>query len=355
MQSHSPPPSDAELARYLARDCSGPEIRRIDEWLAHDESHVARLNAVREIWKSPVVLPPVNVDALWSRVRSRTTRPAPSIVSSPTAILPRRAPDLAVHSRFLGSMAAVVLVAISLSTVMERGGTLNSSPAPSGARGYYTARGEHAMVQLLDGSRVTLAPLSTLRILPGFGERTRELSLEGEAMLDVVHDSTRPFRVYVGAAVAEDIGTRFDIRGYADEGSVTVAVAEGAVLLGRRPDSATGDAKRAAEGVLIRGGGLGRLDEHGRIASRDAAKIGEYFGWANDTLVFDATPMDDVRRSLERWYHVQIRIDDAALRARRVTARFDRHAVRAVIDALATTLDASAEWKGDVVTLVPRG
>ncbi|MEP6619359.1 MAG: FecR domain-containing protein [bacterium] len=354
MPSFHRAPTDAELAQYLTRDCSGPEMHRIDEWLNEDPSHRARLDSLRLLWDTPVATTEVDVDALWLRVRTRTSRVAPKLSPASLPVPLRRLNDYSVSTRFLSSIAAVIVVAVSVALVMERQQAQHASQVAASTREYSTARGEHATVLLQDGSRITLAPLSRVKILPGFGVASRELALEGEAIVDVVHDARRPFRVHAGSAVAEDIGTRFDIRGYADEAAVTVAVAEGAVSLGRRADSLFADSGHSAEGVLIRKGAVGRLDGQGHITSREDVRINEYFGWVDGTLAFDDAPMDEVRRSLERWYRISITVDDTALRARRITARFDGQPVRAIIDALATTLDAKVAWSGTVATLTPR-
>ena len=57
-----------------------------------------------------------------------------------------------------------------------------------------------------------------------------------------------------------------------------------------------------------------------------------------------------VRCSLERWYDLDIRADEA-LYGKRVTAVFVANQPNEMIDALAIALDATATRKGRVVTL----
>ena len=98
---------------------------------------------------------------------------------------------------------------------------------------YATAAGEREAVTLVDGTRVTLAPTSRLQLPADYGQAGREMTLEGEALFEVMHNAAHPFRVRSGRVVTEDIGTRFAVRAWDNGAAVQVAVVEGRV--GVRP------------------------------------------------------------------------------------------------------------------------
>lgn len=354
MTQFSPSPTDAELARYLAKHGAAFETQRIDAWLSESVANRARLAEIELIWNAARPSDDVQVGALWSRVRARTVNaellpPARDAELKPT---PRRP----MHSvRTIASAAALLIaVAGTLVVMQQRSPAARTTDTAGAVREYSTGRGEHVTMQLADGSRMTLAPRTRVRILPGFGGAAREIDVDGEVMLDVVHDTARPFRVHIGNAVAEDLGTRFDIRSYAGDVAVTVAVAEGAVSLGQRRDTLQRQTQRRMDGVVLRAGDVGRLDGAGRVTTHSAVTLNDYFGWTSGSLTFDNLPLEDVRRTLERWHDVHVRIDDATLRTRRLTARFDGQSVHDMIGAIATTLDVDAEWRGNTVTLSRR-
>ena len=74
---------------------------------------------------------------------------------------------------------------------------------------------------------------SRLRYPADFGATARDVELVGEGYFEVVHDSTRPFRVHAGGSVTEDLGTHFVVRAYPELRHVDVAVTEGLVSLHR--------------------------------------------------------------------------------------------------------------------------
>jgi transmembrane sensor len=177
--------------------------------------------------------------------------------------------------------------------------------------------------------------------------------LEGEALFDVVHDTTRPFRVWARDAVAEDLGTRFDVRAYAEDSVVAVAVAEGAVALDRAVASPEGDrpAGAVAQGVVLRRGDLGTLAPDGRITTATGPVVATYLAWAEGRLQFVKTPLPEVVRAVGRWYDLDVRVASPALASRTVTAEFGAQSAEELMRALALALDARVSRSGRVITL----
>ncbi len=344
-------PTDAELVQHLRGASAPADARRIDDWLAASDDNRRRLDALRTIWNASATRHDTDVDALWSRVAERTTlsdtrrdtRPVPVPRLAIARPAPSRPPIIPIIA------AAAVIVAASAAFVYverERMPTMQAVTTTVPAREYATGRGERSTIRLSDGTTVTLAPLTRVHVLPGFGHASRELSIDGEAIVDVVHDATRPFRVYIGNAVAEDIGTRFAVRSLADDGAVSVAVAEGSVSLGLRSDTVK------SQRTILEAGGVGSVDREGHVSRSTTSAMGEYFGWAEGHLSFDDVPLAEVQRTLSRWYNVELRVDDSTLRARRITARFEGQSARSIVSALAITLGAdSVSWNGTTATL----
>ncbi|MEP7002847.1 MAG: FecR domain-containing protein [bacterium] len=349
-------PSDAELARFITGDCSSVDVKRIDQWMSESAAHQSRVHSLRALWDVPRPVAAVNVDALWFGLRARmqTQELRPVIDFAPRT--ENRSWAFVIRYRRAAGIAAAFLIAIASGAAIrqiQRGARAALRHVPA-ARAYSTGRGERVDLQLSDGSHVTLAPLTRVRILPGFGVQTREIDVDGEAILDVVHDASRPFRVHAGTAVAEDIGTRFVIRSYASDSAVTVAVAEGAVSLGRMRDTTSPPAVHSAEGVVVRAGEFGQLGGSGHATTRRQEGIANHFRWARGDLSFDDASLDEVRQTLERWYDVKVLVADSSMRARRLTGRFQGQSSHAILGAIAITLGAELEWRGTTVTMRPR-
>lgn len=116
--------------------------------------------------------------------------------------------------------------AIAAAAVLMAGGFAVWKSIPTGR--YETVVGEQRTLELEDGSVVFLNTKSTIR--SDFSAAARDIYLnEGQALFQVRHDASRPFRVHTKTATIQAIGTQFDMRLYDDRTSV--AVVEGTVAV----------------------------------------------------------------------------------------------------------------------------
>jgi ferric-dicitrate binding protein FerR (iron transport regulator) len=373
MQTRPPgTPSDALLARYLADDCSATERREVELWLDASPVNRAHLDELRTLWSPPVAKPHWDVEEMWSGVRramaddalrNATPREPGARVKIarrvPTFVRPRQAAGAGtLFRRSSLAAAAMVAVAIGISVlVLQRRDAGSVVQAERPMREYATTRGQSATIQLTDGTRLVLAAESRIRIPHDFGLGAREVFLEGQAVFDVVHYTARPFRVLARDAVAEDIGTRFDVQAYPEDSTVTVAVVEGIVALGRRrsPESAAApSSSEVAEGVVLHRSDVGTLGPDGRVSSVRDPDVERRVAWASGRLEFVDAPLREVLRVIGRWYDVDLRVQGAALSSRGVTASFEVQSVDQMIHALALAVDARVERKGKEVILRAR-
>ena len=147
---------------------------------------------------------------------------------------------------------------------------------------YRTAPGEIREIALSDGSTVTMAGATRLKVMPG--DHEVELVL-GQALFEIRHDEARPFKVLAGADTLLDVGTVFDVR--KDGSSLTVAVAEGAVIFNPEAEAVRIDPGRRLES------GQGAV----RVADTPPALIGE---WREGRLTFDNVALDRVAADITR-------------------------------------------------------
>jgi transmembrane sensor len=353
-----PDPSDDLLARFIDGALSQAQARELETLIAA-HPHLARRVADLRILLN--VQPPrasADADRLWLAIRERALEEEPAAVRAAAAARNRpRVPKL-VASRFNFAAAAAALImvgaGVSWFAWTRRPHDVGGPVASAEPRHYSTSRGQNATIQLTDGSQVVLAPASRLTIPADYGAPNRAIGLEGEAIFSVRHDATHPFRVRARGAVVEDLGTRFDVRAYQNDPAVTVAVAEGAVTLGRERSTPAGAGHPAPEGVVLHQGEIGSLDRAGEVSSLRTPRVAGRLAWARGRLVFVARPLPEVLVEIGRWYDLDIRVPDARLASRLVTAEFSTQSVSEMIDALALAVDASITRSGQVVTMRAR-
>lgn len=216
---------------------------------------------------------------------------------------------------------------------------------PDLAHVYATQTHQQASVTLGDGTHVTLAPQTRLRV--GYiGALARTVTLErGEAYFEVVRATTIPFAVHSGTTTTQVLGTAFMIRYEPRDPYVRVAVTDGKV---RVIASA-----RSASGVAVAAGQVGEVtDSTVHVSTVDDLAPGTE--WAPGRIMFRDTPVATVLQTVSRWYGYQFRYTDQSLPTRSVTMIVS---TRSSVEALAEIeriLAVNLTVVGDTVTLVPQ-
>ena len=160
--------------------------------------------------------------------------------------------------------------------------------------------------------------------------------------------------MHAHGAQVEDIGTRFDLHAYASDAVVTVAVAEGAVALGRDRSAvknATWRQREAQHPAAPEGGGPRRKRtrlHHARGAGRDVAGLG-----GRQALVREPATAGGARNHGPLARIFDVRVPDTTLASRLVTAEFSTQSADEMIRGIAIAMDATVERQGRVVAFAP--
>ncbi len=271
-------------------------------------------------------------------------------------------------------VAAIVVVVLGVGLAI--GSLRHHASVASPGRTYATAARQRLSVMLVDGTRLTLAPASKVRVAADYGQGTagRELELEGEAYFAVAHDAAHPFVVRAHGAVARDVGTAFDVRAFPEDAGARIAVAEGAVAVtvaggcpaGLRSRPAPRDGNATSAWASSRGsdgepcGAEARAGDVATVAGASVAvkhgmNVGGLTGWTGGKLVFVDEPVADVVRDLSRWYGVRIEVGDAVVGRRPFSSTLDGESVTEALDALCVSVLARRQQRGDGFVLYAAG
>lgn len=123
-------------------------------------------------------------------------------------------------------VAAVLVLAIGCGTYLYKaeirriGHAMNIITVPAGQRVNLT---------LPDGTNVWLNARSEMRYPAAFTGGKREVTLDGEAYFEVMHDEAKPFVVQTAKCDVEVLGTKFNVEAYSDSEDFNTALMEGSV------------------------------------------------------------------------------------------------------------------------------
>lgn len=294
---------------------SNEDRRELASWLAASAEHVQEYLSLAAI--SSDVAMSVNdadVDELIDLARKESF--GADVIALPDTEqppVPSRLSARGMRRRavFAWGLAAAVVMAVAVG-LHER--------AP-GFEQYATGVGEQTTFLLDDGSVVSLNAQSTLQVL--FDDDRRDVRLvSGEAMFDVVTVVDRPFRVSTGSAVAEAVGTQFNVRYRGSD--TTVTVVEGLVDVQSITVSVP---SQSASGSTVPRSALLGVGQQARVVSGEVAvvetDVHEVTSWRDRRLVFEARPLSDVIFEFNLFNDQQIFISDPGIANRAISGSFD--------------------------------
>lgn len=339
-QMHAQPPEDHVFERYLAGDCSPAERASVERWIADHRADAAAVDAVRattaqylRAWPTPDSA--AAVARLFARLGLSDTQGAASVATSGLSASRRRQPvrhasSWTVPLRWATPMVAGIAAVLAVLFV----GSRQTTRPTSFERSYATHIGQRANIILDDGTRVTLAPASTLQIVSGFGHATREVALVGEGYFDVSHTTGAPFTVRTGGVVTRVLGTGFDVSRYPGDRETRVAVTRGKVEL-------HADHRDA---VALTAGVVGFATDS-TIVRTEHDDTTHYTAWRDGRLIFRDTPAPEAIATIGRWYGVDVRLPDSVLQQKRLNGTIAYQSVANAMLELEVLLDATATYE----------
>ncbi|WP_228382271.1 FecR family protein [Tistrella mobilis] len=235
-----------------------------------------------------------------------------------------------------GAAAAGVVAAAGAGALVAAGPGVGGRVIAALDGGETTSRGERRAITLADGSRVTLAGCSAIRVDVSAAGRRIEL-LAGEALFQVAADTTRPFIVTAGTGRAEAMGTLFSV---ACAGrAARVVVVEGRVEAG------------PADGHVPMPLTAGQAATTGPDMTAEPVDAASLTAWARGRLIVTGQPLSEVAARLDRDGALRLLVLGDTARTLPVTGVFDLDDPEGTLRAIATVLPVRVRRVGGVVVV----
>jgi transmembrane sensor len=201
---------------------------------------------------------------------------------------------------------------------------------------YTTGIGEHRDLALADGSIVHLNAATTLSVR--FTDEARDIDLrQGEALFEVAHDPSHPFRVHAATRTIQAVGTAFDVDRQGT--AVEVAVSEGTVIVSAPRITAPNPAIHASDTSATVSKGYAVSYSADQALGEQRAITSELVGsWQHGVLYYEDVPLAQLAGDLDRQFGTVTRIDDPKLAAMSITISLKLHDREATLGTLAKLL-----------------
>jgi ferric-dicitrate binding protein FerR (iron transport regulator) len=283
---------------------------------------------------------------------------------------PPHSPRMLYLGRWLMGAAAAVIIAVSLYFILPWSKHSRDAQLPISSAGEMLEKinttDQPMNITLEDGSLVVLQPDSKLVFPAHFAADRREVYLEGGGFFKIGRNTQRPFYVYHDNLVTHVLGTSFTIRMDRQRQQVEVAVLTGKVEVYKRASARPSGADHDVNnGVILTPNQRAIYREEDQrfetsLVDQPRPVLPETIGTAApavDTImaVFRTVPLNDVIRSFEKTYDIDIEVENENIRNCHFSGELSNMDLYKKLDVICQSLNMSYEVIGTRILIRGRG
>ena len=167
-----------------------------------------------------------------------------------------------------------------------------------------TPKGRQFQLVLPDGTKVWLNAASSIRFPTAFNGRSRNVTITGEAYLEVAKQKSMPFLVNINnQATIEVLGTSFNINAYQNEANIKATLIDGSIRI-------TNQRSAISQSANLVPGQQAQLTA-GQLNVTKEADLSKVMAWKNGLFNFDGASLQEVMKQVERWYDIEVVYEEA--------------------------------------------
>ena len=197
---------------------------------------------------------------------------------------------------------------------------------------------------LSDGTTVYLNAESKLEFPVKFSGKERVVTLEGEAYFQVAASKKHPFIVKTKDMDVLVTGTEFNVKAYPDELNVQTTLLKGNVSV------FTGFGKKEEVGIIP----AQQAQWNRKKAALEVREVDPalFTAWRNGQFIFRQDRLEDIMRTLARWYDVEVVYLDESIKDMAFAGKLDRSEdITPILNVLRATDKLTVEVNGKRIVL----
>jgi hypothetical protein len=236
--------------------------------------------------------------------------------------------------------------------------------------------GARSTAILPDGTNVWLNAGSYIEYNPDFGKDTRTVKLTGEAFFTIAKDKSRPFLVKTDKVVIKALGTRFNVKAYPEERTITTTLEEGAIEVETPVKGSNSTQKivlKPKEKIVYYKNTLAsdnfskanqnkanfnkkelkpeKLNPVSGIVHTKNVKTTLYTSWKDKSWILEGEPLGSLGIIMERRFNIVIVFNHEELRNYKFTGTIENETLEQILDAFKLTAPIDYKINHDTVFL----
>ncbi len=325
------------VIRSFRKELTPAEAGLLNRWITESPANQREYNEICDIWlASAEYLQEENIhnefDAFAALLKLRETI---KLNDKPKARLIKRVLQYAAM--------IIVLIATGISGYFLR---KPDKPVQADIMRIESPIGSRTQIMLSDGTRVWLNGGSVMEVSDDFSKTNRDVIISGEGYFDVMPGNQFPFIVKTTDVMVTVLGTAFNINAYSGAGIIETTLERGSLRIEKIND------KGKTSMIVLKPNETAVYNKvQGGFRKAEIVKPELYTSWKDNKLVFRNESFEDLSLKLERWYGVDIIIEDSAIGKFHFNGTFEKENIREVLDIIGHTIPVRYTINHDVIRI----
>lgn len=277
------------VKKYLSGRFAADTEEAVQRWIIKDKNAEEKAQASLAYWNS-LESDPDDISSAYKRVKNK--------------IDSRSVPKISLRRRFTR------IAAILFPLFLLAGGYFYYHMSRDHMTVIAVAYGEKKYLMLPDGSELWINAGSTVTYPVEFKDNDRVVYLDGEAYFSVEKDEAKPFIVKTKALSVKVLGTRFNVKAYADDEKVSATLTSGKVEV--TTEAKVSNILKPNEQLIF----------NKTTSAIEITEITPTDGWLNGQLNFNNVSLKEIIQTLERRFDVTIENRTDIPESKQYTVRF---------------------------------
>lgn len=274
------------INKYLQKAASEAEEEQIFHWIEASEKNKEEFILYKKLW-ALTAEEGNNREVVWNNLSLRFRK--------------RRIIQLGAR---IVKYAAMLIVAFGLGITIYHQLPFNKNTLYEAGTKISAPLGQMTNVQLPDGTFISLNSGSSVTYHADFNTGKRIVKLQGEAFFDVAKDKAHPFIVKTSSLSFRVYGTSFNIEAYPEDKKINTTLVTGKLGV------FNGSGK---ELTVLAPGQNAFYDEIKSTITVSKVSTDMYTSWKKGLITFRNEKLGSIARKIERWYNVEIIIENPNL------------------------------------------
>ena len=318
------------LAKYLSGEATIEESQQVKAWIEVNSTNQKEFENIEKTWNTLNTV--ININEFDVEKSLKQVKNKFSVQKQ----------NYNLNRSYLLKIAASIVLIISIGTgifYLKQNFKNNVISISSGNQ-------SDIIKTLPDGTVISLNANTVLTYPKKFKSQARKVSLSGEAYFEVTPDKTKPFIIETSKSVIKVLGTSFNVNAYENSEKSVVSVNTGMVEVCKKKILNTNKSS-----VILEKGTQGVLNNANVSISKQLVNNKNFIAWKTKKIVFEKTPLPEVKTILESVYQVKIKLGQNELENLNLTATFDNEDIKTVIDVVQITFNIKASFSDTEITL----